>query len=78
MNGEFELFTKALGLCEPWKVVKIEFTTNELHINIEFKKGFKFENLDNEKTAAYDTKQKTWRHLNFFNIKHLSIVMYLE
>ena len=69
MDGELELFTKALGLYEPWKVTKVSFQNNELQIDIKFEKGYKFENLDKEKIRAYDTKRKTWRHLNFFQYK---------
>lgn len=64
-----DLFTKALQLQEPWYVEKIEFKNEELHMNIEFKKGYKFKNRNNEETTAYDTIAKTWRHLNFFQYK---------
>lgn len=66
-----ELFTLALQLQEPWYVKKVEFEKEELHMYIEFKKGFKFKRNDTdiEGTTAYDTISKTWRHLNFFQYK---------
>lgn len=67
-NSE-ELFSKALMLEEPWYVSKVEFKDEELHMNIEFKKGYKFKNKSNEEVTAHDTIEKTWRHLNFFQYK---------
>lgn len=67
-NSE-ELFTKALQLEEPWYIEKVEFKEEELHMYVAFKKGFKFKNKKNEETTAYDTIDKSWRHLNFFQYK---------
>ena len=67
-NSE-ELFSKALQLEEPWYIEKVEFKNEELHMHIAFKKGFLFRNSENEKVAAYDTIEKVWRHLNFFQYK---------
>jgi len=67
-NSE-ELFTKALQLEEPWYIEKVEFKNEELHMYIAFKKGFKFKNKENNETTAYDTINKVWRHLNFFQYK---------
>ena len=36
-----------------------------LHIHVDFRKGGEFVN-DGQKQKAYDTEDKTWRHLNFF------------
>lgn len=72
-----ELFTKALGVAEPWYVEETEFKDNksgekELHIYIGFKKGSKWkcptENCE-EQNSAYDTRKRVWRHLNFFQYK---------
>lgn len=65
-----EIFTMALCLTEPWHVTKADFvkcedSSKELHIWIDFTKGFKFSTPDG-KVTAYDTVEKTWRHLNFF------------
>lgn len=67
------LFERALGIEEPWYIDKINFDEEDkrLDIHIDFKKGAKFKYTDKEegldgKFTAYDTKEKTWRHLNFF------------
>jgi transposase len=65
-----EIFTMALGLVEPWHVSKVEFqdssdSVKELHIWLEFTRGYKF-TVDSVEATAYDTEDKTWRHLNFF------------
>ena len=65
-----EIFTMALGLSEPWTVSKIEFidgdhSAKELHIWLSFPRGHRFKVGEAEATA-YDTIDKTWRHLNFF------------
>jgi hypothetical protein len=45
MNNSAEIFAIALGLSEPWFVKNVEFkmvdSTRELHIDLDFKKGFK-------------------------------------
>ena len=58
----------ALGLSEPWTVSKIEFidgehSAKELHIWLSFPRGHRFKVGEAEATA-YDTIDKTWRHLN--------------
>lgn len=69
MNSE-HLFKIALGIQDPWAVVGIQFknsgSSKELHIDIDFKKGSKFPDDSGTLCDIYDTKQKTWRHLNFF------------
>jgi hypothetical protein len=46
MNNSAEIFEIGLGLSSPWFIEKVEFETienvKELHIHINFKKGFKF------------------------------------
>ena len=72
-----DLFTAALNLSEPWQVEKVDFRTTEnekleLHIDIGFKKGGTFAcPVDGcvETATAYDTSERTWRHLNFFQYK---------
>lgn len=66
-----ELFTMALGLQAPWKIKNIEFKKDELegkelHIEIGFEKGSKFEDEEGELHGVHDTADRTWRHLNFF------------
>ncbi len=67
------LFEKALNITAPWFVNKIEFSETEkkLDIYLDFKKGsvFHYEEKEEEnsgKFKAYDTVEKTWRHMNFF------------
>lgn len=70
-----DLFGKAMNVQDPWYVEKTEFKNEnqewnenwEMHIWINFKKWAKF--LDEEgwkEYWVYDTKEKTYRHLNFF------------
>lgn len=71
------LFTAALGLAEPWYVTSTDFKdaadgSKELHIYIDFQKGFHFEcpmEGCSHSGTAYDTIEHTWRHLNFFQYK---------
>ena len=73
MNNSAEIFELALGLTSPWFVDKVEFKTNkeeiELHIEIDFIKGFKFLQSDGSSNSAHDTISRTWQHLNFFQHK---------
>jgi transposase len=41
----------------------------ELHIHINFQKGYEFVSEDGHKGKGYDTEEKTWRHLDFFQHK---------
>lgn len=63
-----QIFEQALGLESPWYIKGVEFSkeNKRLDINIDFTRGstFKYENQGQFK--AYDTVQKSWRHLNFF------------
>ena len=65
-----KLFTRALGLEAPWEVVKLEFSQSNkrLDIHLNFPRGSRFRCpvCDREDVAAYDTEEKTWRHLDFF------------
>lgn len=69
MNSK-ELFKMALGVNAPWEITNVSFKesegVNELHIDVDFKKGSKFPDATEELCNVYDTKNKTWRHLNFF------------
>ena len=68
-----ELFRKALGIEDPWRITGVSFDSEKrrLDINVDFVRGSLFKYKD-EKTEeakeykAYDTVEKTWRHLNFF------------
>lgn len=64
-----ELFTLALGLSLPWQVVSYAFSTetNRLDIHIDFTRGATFPcPVCGDPVPAYDTIEKTWRHMNFW------------
>lgn len=62
----------ALGISDPYFIKEIEFKSNEfesgkeLHIHIDFYKGSEFKSSDGKSYKAYDTKNRKWRHLDFF------------
>ena len=67
--NEVELFQMALGLADPWRVVRSSFDVekSQLDIKIDFPRGSKFRcPVCGELCTAYDTSDKTWRHLSFF------------
>jgi transposase len=66
-----DLFAAALNIEPPFYVKEIDFNpeAKRLDIHIDFKRGSLFDyNKDgvNESCKAFDTKEKRWRHLNFF------------
>jgi transposase len=65
-----ELLQKALGLAPPWQVSAAEFDPDQkrLDIRLDFPKGSTFTcpTCGQVGLKAYDTIEKTWRHLNFF------------
>jgi transposase len=68
MNPE-ALFSIALGITSPWEVEGIEFSkeNKRLDIKIGFQRGATFAcPVCGSPAPAYDTSEKTWRHLNFF------------
>jgi transposase len=68
MNPE-SLFGIALGITPPWEVEGIEFSkeAKRLDIKIGFQRGAAFDcPVCGAPVPAYDTTEKTWRHLNFF------------
>jgi len=66
-----QLFTQALGIEDPIYIEEIKFENGELHIRLNFYRGAEFLCPICETTPckAYDTYEKTWRHLNFFQYK---------
>ena len=73
MLTQKDLFAKALLVEKPWFVHDIKFdqTAGKLEIWIDFERGSSFYYEDKElgiegHFKAYDTTEKTWRHLNFF------------
>jgi transposase len=71
--GQEKLFELALNIEKPLYLEKVEFRKEEgeLHLFIDFKKGSRFRcPICQEKgKPVYDTKDKIWRHLNFFQYK---------
>lgn len=67
---EHQLFKLALGLAQPWEVVKLDFdaAAKQLTIGVDFPKGSLFgcPECGVGGCGAYDTKPMRWRHLNFF------------
>lgn len=66
-----EIFQLALGLQAPYKITQVELqsddsNTKSLHIHIDFERGSKFMDESQELCSVYDTVERTWRHLNFF------------
>jgi len=70
LMDEYSLFTIALGLKKPWQVVDIKFSKDEgrLDLKIDFQKGTAFPcpSCEGGRCPVHDTKERTWRHLNFF------------
>jgi transposase len=64
------LFQAALGLAEPWRVVRTEFDPDRkrLSLQLDFPKGARFPCPEGDQPACpvHDTKRKVWRHLDFF------------
>ena len=68
---ELSLFTLALGIAKPWRVVDLKFSKEEgrLDLWLDFLKGAKFPCPSCDETGegeVHDTQDRTWRHLNFF------------
>ena len=71
-----QLFALAIGVQKPWFISKLnlDLEKKELNIEVDFEKGSEFIYVD-EQTGeqdiykAYDTSEKKWRHMNFFQYK---------
>jgi transposase len=65
-----DLFALALGLSKPWYVSSVEFEPEKkrLELRIDFESGgtFPCPECGAAGCKAYDTEERTWRHLNFF------------
>lgn len=69
MKKEQELFAMAIGLQSPWFVSNLDFSLKDKRLNIEidFERGSNFFcPVCNKPAKAHDTKQQTWRHMDFF------------
>jgi transposase len=71
-NNEALLFQAALGIQSPWFVTHIDLQqeSHELHIYLDFERGSEFPcPTCNSPCKCYDTKNKVWQHLTFFQYK---------
>ena len=69
MDQGNQLFTLALGLVPPWMVDEVQFTAEEkrLDLHVNFPKGSRFPcPVCGQDCPVYDTQEKVWRHLDFF------------
>ncbi len=69
MPTEEDLFGKALNLEEPWYVENVVFDTRKLQVDIylAFRTGARFPCPECRALCEiHDTRERTWRHLNFF------------
>ena len=70
-----ELFRIALALAEPWVVRKIGFSKGQrqLELWLDFPSGSRFAcpECGCGGCGVYDSSERTWRHLNFFEHKTL-------
>ena len=67
---DVDIFQLALGLTPPWEVASCEFSPEKkrLDIRLTFPRGSVFVCPECGRVGlkAYDTLEKSWRHLNFF------------
>ena len=69
MEGLEALFERALRLDPPWRISKVEFRESEgiIKVFIDFPRGSIFCcPVCGKSVKAYDTTEKEWRHLSFF------------
>ena len=71
--NEKQVFGLALGLeGTPWRVTDIRFDpeARRLDLDLDFPPGSRFAHPDTgQPSPVYDTGQRTWRHLNFFQFE---------
>ena len=63
------LFQMALGLAQPWVVSKVEFSQEQAQLDLwlDFSAGGRFPcPACSQPCGVYDSTERTWRHLNFF------------
>jgi transposase len=72
---ELGLFTLALGLSGPWRVIRTEFEPEaaQLDLYLAFDRGARFacpaKDCAHGDCPVHDAVEKTWRHLDFFQHK---------
>src|SRR5690606_30727257 len=71
MNSN-QIFEMALGLESPWYIKDVKLTKpdglkrGQLDIYLDFKPGAKFQDPSGAWCGVYDTEERSWQHLNFF------------
>ena len=70
-ENEIKIISLMAGIREPWILEKAEVDENmDLHMYVGYKRGTKFQcSQCGELCDIYDSKVKTWRHLNCFEHK---------
>jgi transposase len=74
---ELGLFTAALGLSGPWRVMRTEFDVEaaQLDLYLGCERGARFscpaKECAHDNCPVHDTVEKTWRHLDFFQHRAL-------
>ena len=71
------MFSMALGISEPWYISDVAMQQSEkdpnrmeMRIKVDFREGSKFPYPgEAEAVSVYDTHEKTWRHINFFQYR---------
>ena len=72
---ELGLFTAALGLGGPWRVVRSEFDAEgtQLDLYVDFGRGARFacpaKGCAQGSCPVHDSVERAWRHLDFFQHK---------
>ena len=70
-----DLFQLALGLSSPWTVTRSAFDAvdGRLDLYVDFPRGSRFAcaQCGRDGCAVHDTKEETWRHLDFFQHRTL-------
>jgi transposase len=70
---QLSLFTAALGLQAPWEVVDVDFDPQRGRIDfyVAFARGAQFAcpQCGAADQPVHDTRERTWRHLNFFQFQ---------
>ncbi len=69
-------YEAALGIQKPWSIASTAFSMNEesgrmeMHIHVDFLPGSEFPcPVCGNNRKSYDTHEKVWRHLNFFQYR---------
>jgi transposase len=72
MMNSNQIFELGLGLSAPWYIKESKLTKStlqqrgQLDIYVDFHAGSKFSDEDNKECSVYDTEERKWQHLNFF------------